>query len=205
MRFLITGFAPFGTSRVNPSYEAVKRLPDFQGDYDIIRAELPVAYDTCADQLETLIDTYAPDCVICLGQATGREGISLENTAVNVKASSMPDNEGVTFSGEKIASDGPDSLSVNLPLKELANLLKNAGIPAKISYSAGTYVCNNLFYRLLRYVSENDPQLLCCFLHIFTIKKADFTVRPYLEFSPQAAMFRECSSRSPAYPWPGCR
>lgn len=166
MRFLITGFAPFGASKVNPSYEAVRRLPEMLGEHEIVRAEIPVVYDRCGDVLEELLDRVQPDVALCLGQAAGREGVSLENTAVNVKAASAPDNAGVTFSGEKIDPAGPESIPARLPLRELSQLLREAGIPTKISYSAGTYVCNNLFYRLLRYAETNDPHLRCGFIHI---------------------------------------
>lgn len=165
MRFLITGFAPFGGSRINPSYEAVKRIPEHLGEHTVVRAELPVVYDRCGEVLTELITEYEPDCVLCLGQAAGRDGISLESIAVNVKASSSPDNAGVTCSGEKIDPEGAESLQTRLPLKELCAVLTEAGIRAKISYTAGTYVCNNLFYHLLR-CAEADPSLLCCFIHI---------------------------------------
>lgn len=166
MLFLITGFDPFGQSDVNASAEAVHCLPSSLGEHKIVTATLPVVYDKCADALFSLLDEYNPDCVLCLGQAVGREGISMEHTAVNVKASSAPDNEGVTFSGEKIVESGAESLPSNLPLKELVAALREIGISAKISYSAGTYVCNNLFYRLMGYAAEHARRMLCGFVHI---------------------------------------
>ena len=166
MQFLVTGFDPFGSSALNASCEAVRAMPAMWGDHQIITATLPVVYDTCADVLYELLDEHQPDVVLCLGQAVGREGISLEHAAVNVKASSSPDNAGVTFSGEKIAEDGPESLPSNLPLKELAYALKEVGISSKISYSAGTYVCNDLFYHLMNYASEHAKRMLCGFIHI---------------------------------------
>ena len=166
MRFLLTGFAPFGASKINPSYEAVKRIPEHLGAHTVIRAELPVEYDRCGGVLLSLIREHDPDCVLCVGQAAGRDGISLENIAVNVKASASPDNAGISFSGEKIIPDGAESLQVRLPLRELCTLLTEADIRAKISYSAGTYVCNNLLYHLLRYAEAEDPALLCGFIHI---------------------------------------
>ena len=166
MQFLITGFDPFGSSALNASCEAVRAMPAMWGDHQIITATLPVVYDKCADVLYELLDEHKPDVVLCLGQAVGREGISLEHAAVNVKASSSPDNAGVTFSGEKIAEDGPESLPSNLPLKELAYALKEVGISSKISYSAGTYVCNDLFYHLMNYASEHAKRMRCGFIHI---------------------------------------
>lgn len=166
MRFLITGFAPFGGSRINPSAEVLHHIPSRLGNHEILCEELPVEYDRSADILLTRIERYDPDCVLCIGQAAGREGISLEYAAANVKASNMPDSAGITFSGEKILENGPETIPSNLPLKELASLLKEAGISAKISYSAGTYVCNNLFYRLLYCIHANQLHMLGGFLHI---------------------------------------
>ncbi len=166
MRFLITGFAPFGESRLNPSYEAVRLLPDTLGEHEIFRAEIPVVYGKCTDVLLAEIDKVRPDCVLCLGQAAGRDVISLENTAVNVRASGSPDNAGVKYEGDPIDADGPESLPSNLPLKEMLAALKEIGIPAKISYSAGTYVCNDLFYSLLRFIGKEKPRLSGGFIHI---------------------------------------
>lgn len=166
MRFLITGFAPFGGSQTNPSYEAARLMPDKLGPHEIFRERLPVEYGKCTEVLIDAIETYRPDCVLCLGQAAGREVISLENTAVNVRASAMPDNAGVIFENDTVEPGAPESLSPNLPMKEMLNALKEIGIPAKISYSAGTYVCNDLFYSLLRYISRERPRLLGGFIHI---------------------------------------
>ncbi len=166
MRFLITGFAPFGQSGVNPSYEAARLLPDTLGPHEIFRTCLPVAYGKCTAALIEKIEQYRPDCVLCLGQAAGRDGISLENTAVNVRASSTPDNDGVICEAEPVEVGAPESLSPNLPLKEMLAALKEVDIPAKISYSAGTYVCNDLFFSLLRYIARERPRLLGGFIHI---------------------------------------
>ena len=138
MRFLLCGFAPFGGSSINPSYEAVKRIPDKVGENEIFRAEIPVSYARCGAVLEEEIAAVQPDCVLCLGQAAGREGLSLETTAVNVRASADADTDGVTYSGECIVPSAPESLRARLPLKELCALLNDEGIQAKLSYSAAT-------------------------------------------------------------------
>lgn len=190
MRFLLTGFAPFGGSRINPSYEAVRRLPETLGEHRIFRAELPVVYGQCGEVLAELIERVQPDCVLCFGQAAGREGISLESTAVNVKAASAPDNAGVTFSGEKIDPAGPESLRARLPLKELCALLKDAGLPTKISYSAGTYVCNDLFYNMLRYAEENEPRLMCGFIHLPVDESQLSGFAPGTPFMPTSEVVR---------------
>lgn len=166
MRFLLTGFAPFGQSAVNPSYEVLRLLPRFLGEHEIYTAEIPVTYADAPAVLRKAMEEVRPHCVLALGQAAGREGISLENTAVNVKASAAPDNAGVVFQGEKVEAEGPESLSVNLPLREMLAALQEEKIPAKISYSAGTYVCNTLFYSLLSYIEGENRSILGGFLHI---------------------------------------
>ncbi len=108
MRFLVTGFAPFGNSPVNSAGRAVASLPKKLGKHTVYKAELPVEYEAAPQSLLDLIKAVKPHCVLAVGQAAGREGISIENTAVNVKASNAPDNAGVTFSGEKIEEEGAD-------------------------------------------------------------------------------------------------
>ena len=166
MRFLLTGFAPFGKSRINPSYEAVRLLPDRLEDHEIVKAELPVVYGEAAARLLMLIKEHRPDCVLSVGQAAGRAGISLESTAVNRRGASAPDNAGNRYSGEVIEEGAPASLPAHLPLEELLAALQKSEIPANISPSAGTYVCNDLFYSLLRYIGRERPRLLGGFIHI---------------------------------------
>lgn len=176
MRFLLTGFAPFGGSSINPSYEAVRLLPDRLGEHEILKAELPVVYGEAAARLLDLIKEHRPDCVLAVGQAAGRSGISLESTAVNRRAASVPDNAGNRYSGEAIEEGAPESLPARLPLDVLLHELQAADIPAKISASAGTYVCNDLFYSLLRYMETEMPSLRGGFIHIPAIdaQAADF-------------------------------
>ena len=178
MRFLLTGFAPFGKSRINPSYEAVRLLPDRLEDHEIVKAELPVVYGQAAAHLLTLVKEIRPDCVLSVGQAAGRTGFSLESTAVNRRGASAPDNAGNRYSGEVIEKGAPASLPAHLPLEELLAALQKSEIPANISPSAGTYVCNDLFYSLMRYIETEAPSLLGGFIHIPAIEAqaADFPV-----------------------------
>ena len=178
MRFLLTGFAPFGKSRINPSYEAVRLLPDRLEDHEIVKAELPVVYGQAAAHLLTLVKEIRPDCVLSVGQAAGRTGFSLESTAVNRRGASAPDNAGNRYSGEVIEKGAPASLPAHLPLEELLAALQKSEIPANISPSAGTYVCNDLFYSLMRYIETEAPSLMGGFVHIPAIKAqaADFPV-----------------------------
>ena len=166
MRFLVTGFEAFGSLKQNASWEAVSLLPNRLGD-DLIYTELlPVEYDRCARVLFSTADRIQPDAILCVGVAVGRDVISLEQLAFNVRASSSRDNAGVQYNGEKIDPDGPDSLSSTIRMKELAAMLQEMDFPAKISYSAGSFVCNDLYYNLLRFIRSEAPTMPAGFIHI---------------------------------------
>ena len=139
---LLTGFEPFGTATSNPSGEIVKQI---SGE-NIVTAILPVAYAQSAERLLSLIEQHNPDVVICLGQAEGRKEITPEKVAINLDDARLPDNEGVLRNDVKILKDGPDAYFSTLPVKEMVEAMKAQGIPAAVSLSAGTFLCNHVFY-----------------------------------------------------------
>jgi pyroglutamyl-peptidase len=139
---LLTGFEPFGTATSNPSGEIVKQI---SGD-NIVTAILPVAYTQSADRLLALIANHNPDVVICLGQAEGRTAITPEKVAINLDDSRLADNEGVLRSDVKILDKGPDAYFSTLPLLEMVEAIKEQGISASVSLSAGAFLCNHVFY-----------------------------------------------------------
>ena len=139
---LLTGFEPFGTATSNPSGEIVKQI---SGD-NIVTAILPVAYAQSAERLLSLIEQHNPDVVICLGQAEGRKEITPEKVAINLDDARLPDNEGVLRNDVKILKDGPDAYFSTLPVKEMVDAAKAAGVPASLSLSAGAFLCNHVFY-----------------------------------------------------------
>ena len=139
---LLTGFEPFGTATSNPSGEIVKQI---SGD-NIITAILPVAYTQSADRLLALIAEHNPDVVICLGQAEGRTAITPEKVAINLDDARLADNEGVLRSDVKILDKGPDAYFSTLPVKEMVEAIKAQGIPSSVSFSAGAFLCNHVFY-----------------------------------------------------------
>ena len=163
MKILITGFAPFGGQSINPSYEAVKTLPEQIGKAEIIKAEVPVVFGKAGEVLAALMDQYRPDAVICVGQAGGREGISLERVAINVMGTRTPDNEGKQQVGSPVVPGGPAAYFSTLPLRRILDTLLKKEIPCEISNSAGTYVCNDLMYRLLHRVAGDMP---AGFIHV---------------------------------------
>ncbi len=141
-KVLLTGFEPFGKATLNPSGEIVKRI---SGD-NIVTAILPVAYAQSAEALLVLIEQHNPDVVISLGQAEGRTQITPERIAINLDDARLADNEGVTRIDEPILEDGPVAYESTLPIKEFVSVITAAGIPASISLSAGSFLCNHIFY-----------------------------------------------------------
>ena len=139
---LLTGFEPFGTATSNPSGEIVKQI---SGD-NIVTAILPVAYTQSAERLLALIAEYNPDVVICLGQAEGRTQITPEKVAINLDDARLADNEGVLRNDMKIIKNGPDAYFSTLPVNEIVEAIKDKGVPATVSLSAGAFLCNHVFY-----------------------------------------------------------
>lgn len=165
-KILITGFEPFGGETVNPSYEAVRRLPDMAEDAVFIKKELPVSFERSGELLRDLIHQYEPDMVLCVGQAGGCTCLRLEQIAVNCKEASIADNDGAWGRGEKIIEDGPDGYFTKLPVRQWKELLAEHNIPCQLSWSAGTYVCNCLMYMLLHEIAVSYPAMEGGFLHI---------------------------------------
>ena len=144
MRVLLTGFEPFGNSSLNPSGEIVKAI---KAD-NVICAILPVTFGGSAQALIKLIKLHKPDAVLCLGQAEGRHAITPERVAVNLDDARIADNVGNMPADQLIVESGPAAYFSTLPVKEMVSAMKNAGVPAAVSMSAGTFVCNHLFYSL---------------------------------------------------------
>ena len=133
MKILITGFAPFGGEAVNPSWEAVSRLPEqFQtskGEAAVLsKHQMPVSYNRCGQIIEDFIRRELPDCVVCVGQAGGRAGIEVEQIAINLKDAQSPDNEGTVFSGEPVTQGGPDGRFARLPVRDMVKACREAGV-----------------------------------------------------------------------------
>ena len=166
MKIIVTGFAPFGGETVNPSYEAVKLLPDTIDGHQIIKLEMPVSYDVCPALLEWMVEHYRPDAVVCLGQAGGRTAITPEYVAINLKHGSMSDNSGVRYTDQPVVRDGPAAYFTKLPVRKMVAALQEAGLPGFVSYSAGTFVCNCLAYHLLHMIHTRRPTLVGGFIHV---------------------------------------
>ena len=159
-KILVTGFEPFSTSSLNPSGEIVKALI---GD-DLVTAVLPVVFGQASSQLRELIDLHKPSAVLCLGQAEGRSEMTPERIAINLDNARIADNAGNQPLEQRIMADGPDGYFSTLPIEKMVAAMKAAGIPASISLSAGTFVCNHIFYVLQDYLK--DSSIKSGFMHV---------------------------------------
>lgn len=166
MKLLITGFSPFGGESVNPSYETARGLPDRIGPFDLIKAEIPTSFSRSFAVLRPLIQTHKPDAVMLLGQAGGRTAITPERVAINVMDASRPDNDGESPKDVPIDPLGPAAYFSTLPIKEMEKAMLSAGIPAAISNTAGTYVCNYLMYQALHFLQKEGVCVPCGFIHV---------------------------------------
>lgn len=146
---LVTGFQPFGGERTNPSWEAVRLLPEEVSGTRIARLEVPVVFGESGDLVVSAMRELGPDVVVCVGQAAGRTCVTVERTAVNVASAHDPDNAGNVPHDAPIVVGGPAAYPTTLPLRACVEAAAAAGVPARVSDTAGTYVCNQLIYRVL--------------------------------------------------------
>ena len=164
MKLLVTGFAPFGGEPINPSWETVKRLPDTIGKAELFKAELPVVYGEAAEIAVKKATEIGADAILCVGQAGGRAAVTPEYVGINLRDGTIPDNAGRLCKEERIVQGGADGYFSTLPVFAMAEAIREAGVPAKVSFSAGTFVCNDLLYTLLHRFSGTDVGV--CFVHL---------------------------------------
>jgi len=163
---LITGFEPFGGERLNPSWEVVKQLNDMElVGARIVARQLPCVFGAALDALNAAIDEVQPVMVLAIGQAGGRTDITIERVAINVDDARIPDNQGQQPVDEPIVAGGPAAYFSTLPIKAMVSSMREAGIPAAVSQTAGTYVCNHVMYGLLHRFS-GQREVKGGFIHI---------------------------------------
>ena len=152
---LLTGFDPFGDDRdspnpVNPSWLAVKALHGKRiGGHRVVAAQLPCVFDVSITELRKLLRTHKPTLVICVGQAGGRSAVSLERVAININDARLPDNLAAQPVDTPVHAEGPAAYFSTLPIKAMLQALQRLGVPAEVSQTAGTFVCNHVFYGLM--------------------------------------------------------
>lgn len=166
MKLLVTGFDPFGGEKINPSIETVKRLPGEIAGAKIIKLEIPTVCGKSVEVIEEAIIRYDPDVILSVGQAGGRADISVERIGINVDDFRIPDNEGNQRTDEPIDPQGPDAYFVKVPVKAMAERIRERNIPASVSNTAGTFVCNHVIYGVCRLIDVKYPGKRSGFIHI---------------------------------------
>ena len=170
-RLLITAFEPFGGEAVNASLLALSALPDRLEGWEIRKAVLPVVFGEAGEKATALTEEWKPDVVLCLGQAGGRKQVTPELLAINLQYARIPDNAGNSPMDLPVIPEGPAAYFTALPVREMARAMTEAGFPAAVSYSAGAYVCNDLFYRLLH--RFRDTEIRVDFIHVPAVTDLD--------------------------------
>ncbi|MEJ9233379.1 pyroglutamyl-peptidase I [Peribacillus butanolivorans] len=166
-KVLLTGFDPFGGESVNPSWEAVKQLHgEVIDDVTLVAEQIPTVFGKSVAVMEQLIQQHNPDIVICVGQAGGRLHITPERVAINMDDARIPDNQGNQPIDEPIADKGPVAYWSTIPIKRIVENMKESNIPASVSHTAGTFVCNHIFYGLMDYITRTSSNIRGGFIHI---------------------------------------
>ena len=166
MKVLVTGFEPFGGEKVNPALEAIKGLPSEIHGAEVSWLEVPTVFHKSAQVLEEEMSRYQPDFVLCIGQAGGRSSLTPERVAINQDDARIPDNDGNQPIDLPIRPDGASAYFSNLPIKAMVQAIKMVGLPASVSNTAGTFVCNHLMYQALYLVEKKFPHVKAGFMHI---------------------------------------
>ena len=166
MKLLLTGFEPFAGDTVNPALEAVKALPERIGSVQIVKLAVPTVFRESIDLVTQAIAHIHPDAVLCVGQAGGRAQITPERVAINLDDAPVPDNKGSQPVDTPISPDGDSAYFATLPIKAMVRAIREAGIPAAVSNTAGTYVCNHLMYGVLYTLAKKHPGVKGGFVHV---------------------------------------
>lgn len=166
MKLLITGFEPFNNSNINASSLAINLLPDKINNCKLVKKTIPTVFNKSFEVLKKLIDFYEPNILICVGQAGGRAKITIERVAINIDDAPIPDNEGNMPNDKTIKIDGENAYFSTLPIKAITKNIRKYKIPADVSNSAGTFVCNHIMYNSLYYASKNNKKFKAGFIHV---------------------------------------
>lgn len=166
MKILVTGFDPFGQDTMNPAIEAVKRLPDTISGAEIIKLEIPTVFNKSAEVTREAMAKHDVDYVLNIGQAGGRFDLTPERVAINLDDARIPDNEGNQPIDVEIKADGESAYFSQHPVKAMVTAIKKAGLPASVSNTAGTFVCNHIMYQSLYLTHKEFPKAKAGFMHV---------------------------------------
>lgn len=165
-RLLITGFAPFGGDKLNPSWQAVEALPETVGQWELYKKELPVTFRGAPTALFEAMAEAEPDAVLMIGLAGSRGMVTPERQGINEIVARIPDNEGNQPQDEPVIPGGPEVLFSTLPVEDMTEAILAAGVPARLSESAGRFVCNALLYSALYRIEQSDDPIPAAFIHV---------------------------------------
>lgn len=163
-KLLITGFTPFGGSDRNPAWLAVEQLPDTTEQFELCKLEIPTVFGEAARVVLRQAEAFHPDVILCVGVAAGREAVTPERIAVNIRDAKIPDNAGNQPVGMFVDPNGPTAYFATVPVEKMAQAIRDAGIRGIVSNSAGAFVCNDVMYSLLHHFAGTDVKV--GFLHV---------------------------------------
>lgn len=166
MKILVSGFDPFGNDSINPALEIIKLLPEKIANHQIFVLEIPTVAYKSLEKIEEGIKKYEPDIILSIGQAEGRADITAEKIGINLNDFRIPDNEGVQIIDKKIFEDGADAYFTKLPVKKMVENIKKNKIPASVSLSAGSFICNHVLYGVSYLIEKKYPKIKNGFIHI---------------------------------------
>lgn len=164
---LLTGFEPFNNETINPSWEAVRALEGWgEGDFVVHARQLPCVFGQARRVLQQALEELQPAVVIAVGQAGGRVDLSVERVAINIDDAPIPDNQQRQVVDQPVVNGGPAAYFSTLPIKAIVQSLREAGLPSSLSHSAGTFVCNHVFYGLMHHARDWGTTMRAGFIHI---------------------------------------
>jgi pyroglutamyl-peptidase len=163
---LVTGFTPFGGEPVNPSWQVVESLPATIAGARIEKCLVPTEFRRAIATVAEAIEAHTPGLVVCLGQAGGRFRMTVERIGINVDDAAIADNAGAQPVDEPVAQPGPAAYFATVPVKAMVAAMREAGVPAEVSNSAGTFVCNHLLYGVLHYIASQGLATRAGFIHV---------------------------------------
>lgn len=166
MKLLLTAFDPFGGEPINPALEAVKLVADRIGEVEVVKLEVPTVFGKSIQTVAAAIEKEKPDAVLCIGQAGGRYDLTPERVAINLDDARIKDNEGNQPIDVPVFEDGEPAYFTTLPIKAMVARIREAGVPASISNTAGTFVCNHLMYGTLYTLAKGYPGVRGGFMHV---------------------------------------
>lgn len=169
MKILVTGFDPFGGESINPALEAIKQLPSNILGSSIIKLEIPTVVKKSLEKIKETVERENPDVVLSIGQAGGRADISVERIGINIDDCRIPDNEGNQPIDEPVIKDGPAAYFVTIPIKAIVEKIRSHNIPASISNTAGTFICNHVCYGVAHLAAQRGQKghpMKSGFIHI---------------------------------------